>query len=89
MSLWTSHQLPLVYIKWEDSARSEGWRDSTNKTICICETVGLCLHQDKNLVTVTSSVSDDGFFICQLTIPRKSIVEMRELNVPAKRPAKT
>ena len=77
----TDQQLPVYYIKWADSGTDKGWRDvvTWERGPIICETVALVLHQDKKVFVVTSTVNGEGQYLDQLTIPRRAILELKEL----------
>ena len=67
-------------VTWIDSAVSHGWHpiecDGRASTIT---TVGWLAKQDKNTVTITSSISDHGRVVDPLTIPRVAVQRMYRL----------
>ena len=70
----------LVKIKWEDSFCSPGWDAAQKDERFIIHSFGLLVHEGKNSVTISTSRSQRGRYMDQLTIPRSAIRKMEKWN---------
>lgn len=68
-------------IKWIDSASCHGWHsdDSLDNEALIISSIGWVVKEDKNAVTITTSVAPAGSVSNPLTIPKCAIKSMKRL----------
>lgn len=73
---------PLVYVKWDDASTIGEWRGVADYELSACEveTVGYLIKKNRRHIGVASSVAyDKRKGSDYTTIPRKMILEMKEL----------
>lgn len=73
----------LVQITWIDAIGGDGWtteKELREQTLTIHNSVGYLVAEDEDKVTITMSYDEDreslGAWLC---IPKKYVVEMREI----------
>ena len=74
--------MKLVKVDWMDSAACDGWVGVTyaeefNPSKCV--TVGWVVNKTREYITVTSSRSDTVNYSQLMTIPRKCVISIKEL----------
>lgn len=80
-----------AYIEWDDAVTHlTGWTRKVNTDLSPMKTCGFVIHQNKKVVVVSMSVTDDGEVDDHLAIPRKSIRVLKRLkeegeNMPLKK----
>lgn len=70
-----------LYLEWVDSCAIKGWNrieglDLTETKIC---SIGYLVYEDKNSVTITTSMSTNNSFMDPLIIPKCSIIKKKVL----------
>jgi len=63
----------IVYVEWEDSFTSPGWRSREDYDDINIATVGWLVAKSNEGIVITSSVSDSGNVMDQLHIPKSAI----------------
>ncbi len=73
-----------VLVRWVDSASCHGWLklDEISAEACEIETVGLLVRRNADVITVTTSISDEGLVNDPITIPMKSVRDIQTLVLP-------
>jgi hypothetical protein len=83
--------IPLVYIRWADSAgMSEShWRSLDQiPEIEICHTVGFLIKETEDSVVVLSTISEAGFYTGDIAIYKGCILEREEISRKGEKLAK-
>ena len=86
-------KLPLVWIEWEDSARSDGtwrfvedWADIADQ-IVRCVSVGFLLHDGKEVIALAQNLGEldapDAQASGVIRIPTKCVTRRKSLRQPS------
>ena len=81
----------LVYVKWDDASTRSGWADLDDHDLepWEVETVGYLIKKNRRHIGVVSSLTvNEEKGSSYTTIPRKMILEMRDLKKARKRSKK-
>lgn len=70
-----------VQIKWVDSSSIYGWRPPSSDSACEIRSIGIVVSQDKHNMTISTSKSESGNFMDQLTIPKQAIRSVRKIKL--------
>ena len=73
---------PIVYVKWDDAYACASWKDLEDYEMegMEVETVGYLVKKDRRFIRIASSLSKNRTQGSDFTtIPRKMILELREL----------
>ena len=73
---------PIVIITWLDHTGTSAWKtlDEVKSTVHVtCKTIGWLVHEDKNVVKVYDSMTDDGGFGGESIIHKKLMVSKEEV----------
>jgi len=69
-----------VYIRWVDSKALSGWQlSSAIHDVGHIETIGWVIANDKASVTISASLSKEGYSYDPFTIPKGCILDVVEL----------
>ena len=73
---------PVVLVVWEDAHSEDAWTslEDLDTRPLSCQTVGYLVQKTKRVVTVSSTLSEDGQACCTLHIPRAWVRELRYLD---------
>lgn len=73
----------MVLIDWNDTGVVHGWQchEDIEDNIAHCQTIGFCLKDDENGITLALSISDQGLVMEKITIPKGCILDIKELRV--------
>ena len=73
----------LVRVMWDDSKVIHDWHGSGDgyDTVAHCATVGFLTQEEKTIVTLALTVSEDGTILETITIPRGCITKIDNLRV--------
>ena len=73
----------IVLIDWVDTGIVHGWlcdKDIGN-SLAHCQTVGFWVKEDEGGITVAYARSDQGLIMEKKSIPKGSIVKIKELRI--------
>jgi len=73
--------LKSVYIEWEDSCSSRGWKSEDKDGPVLIKTLGWLAHDMPHCVVVTTSKSSAGNIMDPLTIPKSCIKKLRKVRL--------
>jgi len=75
----------IVRVKWIDSNFRSGWALSHEvngvEPLAVGEAVGFLKGDNEKAITLTMSIGDNGSTLGSLTIPKSSIVYMKEMRL--------
>ena len=71
----------LVYVEWEDSCTVYGWRDPELDGPSKIKSVGHLVTKNNKFMVISTSQSESGRFVDQLTIPRSCIKKIKKVKV--------
>lgn len=74
-------KVQAVQVKWVDSSSIYGWRQPSEDTASEIKSVGIIVGQDKHNLTISTSKSESGNFMDQLTIPKQAIRSVKKIKL--------
>lgn len=77
--------IPLVYIEWVDSHRSEGWHtDDPAQEPLLCRSVGWLVYDGEKAKTIAPHMTqeDDPQRCGEMTIPTSAVLKISVLHYP-------
>ena len=69
----------MVYLRWLDSASTEGWRPNTSGGLCEIESIGYLTYEDKMEIRIVQSIADSGYVDGITAIPKSVILKRRTI----------
>ena len=73
-------ELPIVIVKWEDSASMGRWRGfytvRKESKLCECQSVGYLVANTAKKITLVQSISVEGDCTDSISIPKRCISRM-------------
>ncbi len=72
----------VVRIDWVDSCSNYGWRPKEDGGVSMIHSVGLLVEEKSDCVMITTSRSEYGNCIDQLSIPKACIKKMKKFRLP-------
>lgn len=68
-------------VTWIDSCSMQGWQKDVDNSTSQIESVGWLVGQTSKVITLASSVSNQGSILDPITIPRVTITRMRRIRL--------
>ncbi len=72
-------KVKVIYVEWEDSAMSAGWEQPHSDKPLFIRSAGILVRQGRRSITLSTSRSQGGLYVDQLTIPRSAIRKLRKI----------
>jgi len=74
-------KFPVVYVEWDDSESTYGWRAPETPKPAAIRSIGVLANKDKNGVIISTSKTEYGKYVNQLWIPRSAIRKMKNIKL--------
>jgi hypothetical protein len=71
----------VAYVEWVDSCTNRGWREKQEALTSTIRSVGLVVGENSDFITLSTSRSDNGDHVDQISIPKKVIKKIRKFTV--------
>ena len=72
----------VVRVGWLDAASADGWRkgiEGKKNDVDFIQSVGILVSKTNNALTLSTSISQWGNFVDQITIPARAIIKVQYL----------
>lgn len=64
----------FVHVLWEDAHSTDAWSDSFDTNPCMCETIGMLVHEtDKGISVSHTKQVESETYCCTIHIPKSCI----------------
>ncbi len=74
-------KFPVIYVEWEDSESNYGWREPLDGDIAPIRSIGVLVQRDKRTLTISTSKTEYGKYVDQLSIPMCSVKKIRKVKI--------
>ena len=74
-------RLDIVYVEWDDSESSYGWREPETEKPKAIKSFGILVDKNKNGVSISTSKTDYGKYVDQMWIPASAIRKFRKIKL--------
>lgn len=73
---------PKVYVEWFDAFSDMGWKSPSEiDSHLVCITIGFLVKEDKDGITISCTINNNGEFTDPLTIPRGMIRRRKSIKI--------
>jgi hypothetical protein len=67
----------IVMLTWLDSANTSGWHPEDESGPVTIKSIGLLVNETREFIVISTSKSDQGRYMDQLTIPRSVVKKIQ------------
>lgn len=71
----------VVYVEWEDSCTTYGWQKPEADETSMIRSVGIQVARTDKAITLSTSQSEGGRFVDQISIPMSCVRKFRRLKL--------
>lgn len=72
----------VVYVEWEDSCTTYGWRPREGNATSMIRSVGIVVERNPKTLTLSTSENDEcSRYVDQIAIPMSAVRTLRKVRV--------